>query len=160
MICVEIDSCVHATDLQIIDGQLVDFRVDDNEIGPRLGRPGVPVPIGTATAQVRAAYQPVTSDQFTVYVELVANEQARFELSTAVYVDAAGNQTPIDRERSIGAGDITVKGTATASLVFPGAEPGGEVRFLVHPTGGLGPRRRPPDRTPLTPTHTHVGSHF
>ncbi len=139
LICVTSDSCVHATDLQVVNGQLVSFKVEGEDIGPRLGRATDPVAVGTSTARVQAAYRSVTGDLLSVYVELTSTDQVMFELSTAVYIDAEGNQTPIDRSQSSGAEDVDLKGTATAALVFPGVDPGGEVRFLVHPNDGSAP---------------------
>ena len=139
LICVTADSCVHATDLQVVNGQLVSFKIEGADIAPRLGRPTDPVAVGTSTAQVRAAYRSVTGDLLSVYVELTATDEVMFELSTAVYIDADGNQTPIDRDQSLGAENIDLKGTVTAALVFPGVDPGGEVRFLVHPSDGTAP---------------------
>lgn len=139
LICVTTETCVHVTDLQVVDGQLVTFKVDGEDIGPRLGRPTPVVAVGTSTVQVRAAYRPVTSERLVVYVELTSTEQVTFELSTAVYVDAEGNQTPIDRDGSVGATDVALKGTVTAALVFPAVDPDGDVRFLVHPGDGSAP---------------------
>lgn len=139
LICVTADSCVHATDLQVVNGQLVTFKVDGEDIAPRLGRATPVIPIGSSTAQVRAAYRSVTGDRLVIYVELTTTEQVMFELSTAVYVDSDGNQTPIDRENSLGASDVDLKGTATAALVFSGVDPGGNVRFLVYPGAGSAP---------------------
>lgn len=138
-ICVEPDSCVHATGLQVVDGQLVTFSVEGLSITPRLGRTSSVIPIGTSTAQLRAAYRSVTGGRLVVFVEFTSTEQVIFELSTAVYVDADGNQTPIDRQNSLGATDVDLKGTATAALAFPDVDPGGEVRFLVYPGDGSAP---------------------
>ena len=54
LVCVTEEQCVYATDLTVVDGQLVDFAVDGNEIAPRLGRPGEAVTVGPATARRRA----------------------------------------------------------------------------------------------------------
>ena len=62
-----------------------------------------------------------------------------FELSNAVYVDADGNLTPVDRETSLGAVDGTARVPASVALDFPGADPGGELRFLVFPRGADAP---------------------
>ena len=139
LICVQPDECVHATDLQVVNGQLVGFRVEGEDIAPRLGRATDPVAVGTSTAQLRAAYRSVNRGNLVLYVELTSVDQVMFEMSTAVYVDADGNQTPIDRENSIGAIDFDLKGTATVKLEFPGVGPGGSVRFIIHPADGSAP---------------------
>ena len=139
LICVTSDSCVHATDLQVVNGQLVSFKVEGEDIAPRLGRATDPVPVGTSTASVQAAYRSVTGDLLSVFVELTSTDAVMFELSTAVYIDADGNQTAIDRTESIRAEDFDLKGTVTVALVFPGVDPGGEVRFLVHQNDGSAP---------------------
>ncbi len=139
LICTETDDCALATDLQVVNGQLVGFRIDGEDIAPRLGRPTEPLPVGTSTAQLRAAYRSVTRGSLVLYIELTSVDQVMFELSTAVYVDADGNQTPIDREQSIGAVELDLKGTFTVELEFPGVDPGGTVRFLVHPADGSSP---------------------
>jgi len=151
LICVTTETCVHVTDLQVVDGQLVTFKVEGQDIGPRLGRPTATVAVGTSTAQVRAAYRSVTSERLVVYVELTSTEQVTFELSTAVYVDADGNQTPIDRDNSVGATDVALKGTATAALVFPAVDPGGDVRLLVYPGDGSVPLAAVLPVEPLVP---------
>jgi hypothetical protein len=136
LLCVLPGSCVYATDITVVDGQLVDFVVDGNEIAPRLGRPGQPVNVGPATARMRAAYRAVTgNDALRVYLDLSSTADATFELSNAVYVDAEGNLVPVDRETSIGAVDGTARDPVTVALDFPAADPGGELRFLVFPRG-------------------------
>ena len=139
LICVQADECVHATDLQVVNGQLVGFRVEGEDIAPRLGRATEPIPVGSSTAQLRAAYRSVNRGNLVLYVELTSADEVMFELSTAVYVDADGNQTPIDRENSIGAVDFDLKGTATVKLEFPGVGPGGSARFIIHPSDGSAP---------------------
>src|SRR5262245_992134 len=136
LLCVTPDSCVYATDFTVVGGQLVDFAVDGNEIAPRLGRPGQPVTVGPATARVSAAYHAVTgNDALRVYVDLSSSADATFELSKAVYVDPEGNLIPVDTDTSIGAVDGSARAPVTVALDFPGADPGGEVRFLVFPRG-------------------------
>jgi hypothetical protein len=81
----------------------------------------------------------VSAGSLVLYVELTASEEVTFEMSTAVYVDAEGNQTAVDREQSIAAIDFELKGTATVRLDFPGVGPGGTLRFLVHPVDGSAP---------------------
>ena len=139
LICVQADECVHATDLQVVNDQLVGFRVEGEDIAPRLGRATEPIPVGSSTTQLRAAYRSVNRGNLVLYVELTSAEEVTFELSTAVYVDADGNQTPIDRENSIGAVDFELKGTATVKLEFPGVGPGGSARFIIHPADGSAP---------------------
>ncbi len=141
LLCVEPGSCVYVTDLEVIDGQLADFTVDGQEIAPRLGRPGQAVTVGPATARVKAAYRAVTGggDALRVYVEVSSTADATFELSNAVYVDGEGNLTPVDRETSIGAVDGTARQPVSLALDFPGADPGGELRFLVFPRGASTP---------------------
>jgi hypothetical protein len=139
LICVQADECVHATDLQVVNGQLVGFRVEGEDIAPRLGRATEPIPVGSSTAQLRAAYRSVNRGNLVLYVELTSADEVTFELSTAVYVDADGNQTPVDRETSIGAVDFDLKGTATVKLEFPGVGPGGSARFIIHPADGSAP---------------------
>ena len=139
LICVQADECVHATDLQVVNGQLVGFRIEGEDIAPRLGRATDPIPVGTSTAQLRAAYRSVNRGNLVLYIELTSIDQVQFEMSTAVYVDADGNQTPIDRDNSIGAVDFDLKGTATVKLEFPGVGPGGTVRFIIHPADGSAP---------------------
>jgi hypothetical protein len=137
LLCVTPGSCVYFTDLEVVDGQLADFTVDGNEIAPRLGLPGQPVTVGPATARVRAAYRAVTgNDALRVYVDVSSTADATFELSNAVYVDSAGNLTPVDRDTSIGAVDGSARDQVSVALDFPGADPGGELRFLVFPRGG------------------------
>ena len=119
-----------------VDGQLANFTVDGNDIAPRLGRPGQPETVGPATARVQAAYRAVTgTDALRVFVELSSSSDATFELSNAVYVDSDGNLIPVDRDTSVGAIDGTARDPVTVALDFPGADPGGEVRFLVFPRG-------------------------
>ena len=140
LLCVTPGLCVDVTDLEVIDGQLADFSVDGNEIAPRLGRPGEPVTVGPATARVEAAYRAVTGvDALRVYVEVSSTADATFELSNAVYVDGDGNLTPVDRESSLGAVDGTAREQVSVGLDFPGADPGGELRFLVFPRGASTP---------------------
>lgn len=139
LICLQTDECVHATDLQVVDGDLVGFQVDGEEIAPRLGRSTEPLPVGATTVQLRAAYRSVNRNNLVAYVELTSTDEAMFEMSTAVYVDADGNQTAIDREASIGAIELDIKGTVTVALVFPEVSPGGSIRFLVHPADGPAP---------------------
>ncbi|MDF2732743.1 MAG: hypothetical protein K0S92_1376 [Desertimonas sp.] len=140
LVCVMPSDCVYVTDVEVIDGQLADFSVDRNEIAPRLGRPGVAVTVDPATARVRAAYRSVTSgDALRVYLEVSSSADARFELSKAVYVDSDGNVTPVDTETSIGAIDGSARVPTTVGLDFPGADPGGELRFLVFPRGAAAP---------------------
>jgi hypothetical protein len=140
LLCVLPGSCVYATDLTVVDGQLVDFVVDGNEVAPRLGRPGQPVTVGPVTARMRAAYRAVTgNDALRVYVDLASTADATFELSNAVYVDGEGNLIPVDRETSIGAVDGTARDPITVALDFPAADPGGELRFLVFPRGSAAP---------------------
>jgi hypothetical protein len=140
LLCVTPDSCVVASDLTVVDGQLVDFAVDGNEIAARLGRPGQAVTVAPATARVSAAYRPVTgNDALRVYIELSSSVDATFELSNAVYVDANGTVIPVDRDTSIGAVDGTARDPVTVALDFPATDPGGEVRFLVFPRGASTP---------------------
>ena len=140
LLCVAEGSCVYATDLEVIDGQLADFTVDGEEIGPRLGRPGQALTVGPVTARVEAAYRSVTrGDALRVYVEVASTSDAMFELSNAVYVDAEGNLTPVDRETSLGAVDGTAREPVSVGLDFPGADPGGELRFLVFPAAPHAP---------------------
>lgn len=149
IVCLTEDSCVDVTSLQVVDGQLVNFSVDANPIAPRLGRPGPVTPVGTATAQVRAAYRTVSTDALSVYVEITSESEAVFEFSAAVYVAADGHQTPIDPERSMVSTDVTMKGTYTVMLSFAGADPGGSVRFLVYPADGSAPLAAVLPITPL-----------
>ena len=136
LLCLMPGDCVYATDLEVVDGQLANFTVDGNEIAPRLGRPGQPTTAGPATARVQAAYRAVTgSDALRVFVELSSSSDATFEMSNAVYVDSDGNLIPVDRDTSIGAIDGTARDPVTVALDFPGADPGGQVRFLVFPRG-------------------------
>jgi hypothetical protein len=140
LLCVTQGTCVYATDLTVLDGQLVDFAVDGTEIAPRLGRPGQPVTVGPATARLSAAYRAVTgNDALRVYIDLSSAADATFELSNAVYVDPEGNLIPVDRDTSIGAVDGTARDPVTVALDFPNADPGGEVRFLVFPRGAATP---------------------
>ncbi len=140
LLCVQPESCVYLTDLEVVDGQLADFSVDDVEIAPRLGQPGQAVTVGTATARVKAAYRAVTAgDALRVYLEISSSADATFELSNAVYVDGDGNLTPVDRESSIGALDGSAREQVSVALDFPGADPGGELRFLVFPRGAPTP---------------------
>jgi hypothetical protein len=141
LICIDAGTCVMATDLEVINGQLFDFSIDGTEIAPRLGRPGQPITLGGSTAQARAAYNAVVggNDSLRVYLELASAEPATFELSRAVYIDADGNLYPLNRETSVGATDVTVKGHASVALEFPGAMPGGEVRFVVYPGDDAAP---------------------
>jgi hypothetical protein len=140
LLCLTTDQCVYITDLEVVDGQLADFLVDDTEIGPRLGVPGQPVSVGPVTTRVKAAYRAITgSDALRIYVELSSTADATFELSNAVYVDADGNLTPVDRNTSIGAVDGTAREPVSVALDFPGADPGGELRFLVFPRGSQAP---------------------
>jgi hypothetical protein len=140
LVCVTQATCVSATDLTVVDGQLVDFAVDGNEIAPRLGRPGPPMTVGPTTARVSAAYRAVTgNDALRVFVDLSSISDAIFELSNAVYVDAEGTLTPVDRDTSIGAVDGAARDPVTVALDFPSADPGGEVRFLVFPRGAAAP---------------------
>jgi hypothetical protein len=140
LLCVTQGSCVYATDLTVVGGQLIDFAVDGNEIAPRLGRPGQPVTVGPTTARVSAAYRAVTgNDALRVYIDLSSTADATFELSNAVYVDAEGDLIPVDRDTSIGAVDGTARDPVTVALDFPSADPGGGVRFLVFPRGASTP---------------------
>ena len=96
--------------------------------------------VGPATARVQAAYRAVTGgDALRVYVEVSSTADATFELSNAVYVDSDGNLTPVDRETSIGAVDGSAREPVSVALDFPGADPGGELRFLVFPRGATAP---------------------
>lgn len=151
LVCVAEDDCVHATDLQVVDGQLVGFRVEGEDIAPRLGHATDPLPVGTSTVELRAAYRSVNRGNLVLYVELNAVDQVTFELSTAVYVDADGDQTAIDRENSIGAIDLDLKGTVTVMLEFPAVDPGGSLRFLVHPADGSAPLAAIVPVTPYAP---------
>jgi hypothetical protein len=136
LLCVMPGECVYAADLEVVDGQLANFTVDGEEIAPRLGRPGQPTTAGPATARVQSAYRPVTGTQaLRVFVELSSSSDATFEMSNAVYVDSEGNLTPVDRDTSIGAIDGTARDPVAVALDFPGADPGGQVRFLVFPRG-------------------------
>ena len=74
-----------------------------------------------------------------MYVEVSSTADATFELSNAVYVDGDGNLTPVDRESSLGAVDGTAREQVSVGLDFPGADPGGELRFLVFPRGASTP---------------------
>lgn len=94
-VCVEAESCVDVTNLEVIDGRLTDFAVGGYEIAARLGRPGQAVSVGAATVQAKATYRPVTGGgSMRIYVDMSSSEPAVFELSNAVYLDADGNQTP------------------------------------------------------------------
>jgi hypothetical protein len=136
LLCVMPGDCVYAADLEVVDGQLANFTVDGNEIAPRLGLPGQSTTAGPATARVQAAYRAVTgSDALRVFIELSSSSDATFELSNAVYVDSDGNLTPVDRDTSIGAINGTARDPVAVALDFPGADPGGQVRFLVFPRG-------------------------
>lgn len=126
------NDCVTVSGIELVDGQVTTFRVDDVEIAGRLGRPGAPIPVGSTTVQLTAAYRSVSADRLNVYIRLESSSPVRFELSTAVYIDADGDQTPVDRVASLTAVDGQVKGSVTAGLSFPGVNPGGTVRFLVH----------------------------
>lgn len=133
LVCLESDnSCSTISGIELVSGQVVNFRVDDIEVAGRLGRPGAPIPVGNTTVQLTAAYHSVSADRLNVYIRIESSSPVRFELSTAVYVDADGNQTPVDRTASLTAVDGQVKGSVTAGLSFPGVDPGGTVRFLVH----------------------------
>ena len=90
------DECVELADFQVIDGQLTNFTVDAHAIAPRLGRTGPVFPVGTGSAQVRAAYHTVSTDELSVFVEVTASTADVFELSAAVYVAPGRHQTPID----------------------------------------------------------------
>ncbi len=138
-VCLTPDDCVEVADLQVIDGQLTNFTVDDNPIAPRLGRPGPVITIGTNTAQVRAAYRTVSTDALSVFVEVSATNADVFEFSAAVYVAADGTQTPIDAKASMVSTNLTMKGTHTIDLRFPRADPGGTLRFVVYPADGSEP---------------------
>jgi hypothetical protein len=136
LVCVMPGDCVYAADLEVVDGQLANFTVDGEDIAPRLGRAGQPTTVGPATARVQAAYRAVTgSDALRVFVELSSSSDATFEMSNAVYVDSDGNLIPVDRDTSIGAIDGTARDPVAVALDFPGADPGGQVRFLVFPRG-------------------------
>ena len=78
-------------------------------------------------------------DVLRVYVDLSSTQDATFELSKAVYVDADGETTSVDLESSIGAVDGVAREPVSVGLDFPGAEPGGELRFLVFPRGADAP---------------------
>ncbi len=149
-VCLAGGACFTIADLDVVGDQLVDFAVDGLAIGPRLGQPSLPVIVGGAAARLLAAYQTVSSDELVAFVEVLSTEAAGFELSTAVYVAADGTQTPVDRDRSPGAVDGTVKGEATVRLVFPGAAPGGVIRILVHPAAGGAPVVAEVPVTPVT----------
>jgi hypothetical protein len=137
LLCVTADVCVAVTDLEVVDGQLVDFTVDGNEIATRLGRPGETTSFGPASVRVRAAYRAVTGrDALRVYLELSSTTDAIFELSNAVYVGADGALTPVDRDTSIGAIDGVARDPVSVALDFSAADPGGELRFLLFPRGG------------------------
>lgn len=138
-ICTEPTACFDATDLQVVNGELVNFSVGGEPIAPRLARPAEPIAVGTSSVTLRAAYRAVSTDSLAAFVELTARDDVRFELSTAVYIDAEGNQTPVDRELSVGSVDLALKGTGTVRLVFPGADPGGSIRFLIHLADGTPP---------------------
>jgi hypothetical protein len=138
-VCVSGDQCVEITDLVVEGSQLVSFTVDGHDVATRLGRPGEPVAAGGTTARLAVAYQTVTGGSLLAYLELSASEEVLFELSTATYVDADGNQTPVSRDDSLSALDGTLKGTTTAMLSFPDAPPGGSIRFIVHPADGSAP---------------------
>ena len=150
-VCLTADECVELADFQVIDGQLTNFTVDGHSIAPRLGRTGPVFPVGTGSAQVRAAYHTVSTDELSVFVEVTASTADVFELSAAVYVAPDGTQTPIDTERSTVARNVTMKGTHTLDLQFPGADPGGTVRFLVFPDDGGQPLAAVLPVEPVTP---------
>ena len=155
LLCVMPADCVYAADLEVVDGQLANFTVDGNDIAPRLGRPGQPETVGPATARVQAAYRAVTgTDALRVFVELSSSSDATFELSNAVYVDSDGNLIPVDRDTSVGAIDGTAHDPVTVALDFPGADPGGEVRFLVFPAAPTSPSPSCCPSSPLLPPRT------
>jgi hypothetical protein len=138
-VCLTADDCVDVTDLRVIDGRLTDFVVDGNEIAPRLGRAGPPIPVASGSAQIRAAYRTVSTDELSIFVEITATTPDVYELSAAVYVAPDGTQTPIDPTASMVSSDVTIKGTHTIDLQFPDADPGGTLRFLVFPADGSEP---------------------
>src|SRR3954452_4413982 len=150
-VCLTADECVELADFQVIDGDLANFTVDAKAIAPRLGRTGPVFPVATGSAQVRAAYHTVSTDELSVFIEVTASTADVFELSAAVYVAPDGTQTPIDAERSTVARNVTMKGAHTLDLQFPGADPGGTVRFLVFPEAGGQPLAAVLPVEPVTP---------
>ena len=102
-VCLTADECVELADFQVIDGQLTNFTVDAHAIAPRLGRTGPVFPVGTGSAQVRAAYHTVSTDELSVFVEVTASTADVFELSAAVYV-APGRHPDADRHRTLDRG--------------------------------------------------------
>ena len=137
-VCLDDASCYAVTDLEVEEEQLVSFTIDGEPLAERLGRPGEPIRVGTTTVHLGAAYQTVNGDHLAALVAITPGGDA-VGLSTAVYVDGDGNQTPIDRDLSFGLVDGRPSELTIAMLAFPDAAPGGEIRFLVSPPDGSTP---------------------
>jgi hypothetical protein len=135
-VCVTPEECFEVRDVELVGPRVATFSVDGQPIADRLGRPGLPVIVGTAGTRLVVAYAPVSSDGLVTFVEVLSANDETFDLSTAVYVAPDGTQTPVAPDRSVGAVDGLIKGDRTVMLFFPAAQPGGEVRFLVRPALG------------------------
>jgi hypothetical protein len=149
-VCVTPEECIEIENLLVENEQLVSFDADGQRIAERFGRPTEPIAVGSTTVQLELAYRTVSNGQLVVFLELSGTGGERLELTTSTYVDAAGNQTPVDPAVG-GPSDGAVTSTTTVQLAFPDAVLGGEVRIIARPLDGSTPLAAVIPVVPLEP---------
>lgn len=124
--------CSDFTDIVVSNGLVEAFSVDGAPIVDRVGLAGDPVSVGSATLRVAAAYRTVSADDLVVYLEVDNAASAAFDFATATYIAPDGTQTAVDVDASVGAVLLGLDDEQiTLMLAFPGADPGGTLRFSI-----------------------------
>lgn len=129
--------CSEFTDIVVSEGLVEAFSVDGVPIVDRVGVAGDPVAVGDTMLRVAAAYRTISGDALAIYLEIDSTSPVALDLGTATYIAADGTQTAVGVDDSIGA---ILLGTSdeqvTVMLSFPGADPGGTLRFSIFPSDG------------------------
>lgn len=138
-VCVTPATCTEVTDVEVRDGQIVSFSVDDNPIAARLATAGEPVVAAATALRVRVAYDSVTGGQLIVMLEVASEQRDRIELPNAVYVTDTGREQAVNPQASLGVDTFKLKGNEVVMLAFPGVTPGGELHVPITPGDGSDP---------------------
>lgn len=127
------ESCVTWSDVEVVDGQLVDFTIDGERLDDRLSTgDGEPVSSGTlAEATLLYTYQSVQSGALYVLAELTTAEApVSLDLGDVTYRGDAG--LDLHALDILGPTELEAGSTATIALVFPSGETGGVAGVTLH----------------------------
>lgn len=129
--------CSEFTDIVVSEGLVEAFSVDGVPIVDRVGVAGDPVAVGDTMLRVAAAYRTISGDALAIYLEIDSTSPVALDLGTATYIAADGTQTAVGVDDSIGAILLGTRDEqVTVMLSFPGADPGGTLRFSIFPSDG------------------------